>query len=230
MANSITNTNTRIATTIEDFFKELLKLLDQSDAFEKDSLFLGALKKDGNAPALVNVDTVIAKRLVHEMEKKQIPYMQFRIRTTGKDVLMVRPEDMPLIKDIENSIRIHAGLELDTKAELDRALALTDPSAKEYIIEGLNEYEADRIIDFAEKAKNPFVVVKEQTEDGKYLIATHEKNTNSVNYYAAIAMFEASNTSKEMASIIEGEAYLSHQKKELEQAVDEIRVTNETSD
>ena len=44
MANSITNTNTRIATTIEDFFKELLKLLDQSDAFEKDSLFLGALK------------------------------------------------------------------------------------------------------------------------------------------------------------------------------------------
>lgn len=41
-------------------------------------------------------------------------------------------------------------------------------------------------------------------------------------------MFEASNTSKEMASIIEGEAYLSHQKKELEQAVDEIRVTNET--
>ena len=50
MANSITNTNTRIATTIEDFFKELLKLLDQSDAFEKDSLFLGALKKDGNAP------------------------------------------------------------------------------------------------------------------------------------------------------------------------------------
>lgn len=63
MANSITNTNTRIATTIEDFFKELLKLLDQSDAFEKDSLFLGALKKDGNAPALVNVDTVIAKRL-----------------------------------------------------------------------------------------------------------------------------------------------------------------------
>ena len=228
MANSITNTNTRIATTIEDFFKELLKLLDQSDAFEKDSLFLGALKKDGNAPALVNVDTVIAKRLVHEMEKKQIPYMQFRIRTTGKDVLMVRPEDMPLIKDIENSIRIHAGLELDTKAELDRALALTDPSAKEYIIEGLNEYEADRIIDFAEKAKNPFVVVKEQTEDGKYLIVTHEKNTNSVNYYAAIAMFEASNTSKEMASIIEGEAYLSHQKKELEQAVDEIRVTNET--
>lgn len=135
MANSITNTNTRIATTIEDFFKELLKLLDQSDAFEKDSLFLGALKKDGNAPALINIDTVIAKRLVHEMEKKQIPYMQFRIRATGKDVLMVRPEDMPLIKDIENSIRIHAGLELDTKAELDRALALTDPSAKEYIIE-----------------------------------------------------------------------------------------------
>lgn len=71
MANSITNTNTRIATTIEDFFKELLKLLDQSDAFEKDSLFLGALKKDGNAPALVNVDTVIAKRLVHEMEKSK---------------------------------------------------------------------------------------------------------------------------------------------------------------
>lgn len=74
----------------------------------------------------------------------------------------------------------------------------------------------------------PDVIFDDSIPYGKYLIATHEKNTNSVNYYAAIAMFEASNTSKEMASIIEGEAYLSHQKKELEQAVDEIRVTNET--
>ena len=36
MSDSITNTNTKIANTVEDFFAELLKLLDQSDIYDTD--------------------------------------------------------------------------------------------------------------------------------------------------------------------------------------------------
>lgn len=228
MSDSITSTNTKIASTVEDFFAELLKLLDQSDIYDTDALFLKSLGKDGQSPNMVCVDAIIAKRMTKEMEAQKIPYMQFRIRATGKDIILVSPENMIKMQTIENSIRIHAGLELDTKAELDRALAISDPKAKEYIIEGLTEYEADKILAMSAKAKRPFVVVKEETNDGKYLVATHEKNKASVSYYAAIAMLETSNVSKEMASVIEGQAYLTQQRKEIEQAVDEVRNTNET--
>lgn len=121
MSDSITNTNTKIANTVEDFFAELLKLLDQSDIYDMDAAFLKSLGKDGQSPNMICVDTVIVKRMVKEMEAKKIPYMQFRIRATGKDIILVSPENMQKMRAIENSIRIHAGLELDTKAELDRA-------------------------------------------------------------------------------------------------------------
>lgn len=228
MSDSITNTNTKIANTVEDFFAELLKLLDQSDIYDTDVSFLRSLGKDGQSPNMVCVDTMIAKRMVKEMEAQKIPYMQFRIRATGKDIILVSPEMMSKMQAIENSIRIHAGLELDTKAELDRALAISEPGAKEYIVEGLTEYEADKILSYSANAKKPFVVVKEEMSDGKFLVATHEKNKVAVNYYAAISMFEDSNVSKEMASIVEGQAYLTQQRKEIEQAVDEVRNTNET--
>ena len=228
MSDSITNTNTKIANTVEDFFAELLKLLDQSDIYDTDAAFLRSLGRDGQSPNMVCVDTMIAKRMVKEMEAHEIPYMQFRIRATGKDIILVSPEHMREMQTIENCIRIHAGLELDTKAELDRALAISEPGAKEYIIEGLTEYETDKILSYSTNAKKPFVVVKEEISDGKFLVATHEKNKTAVNYYAAIAMFEDSNVSKEMASIVEGQAYLTQQRKEIEQAVDEVRNTNET--
>lgn len=228
MSDSITNTNTKIANTVEDFFAELLKLLDQSDIYDTDVSFLRSLGKDGQSPNMVCVDTMIAKRMVKEMEAQKIPYMQFRIRATGKDIILVSPEMMSKMQAIENSIRIHAGLELDTKAELDRALAISEPGAKEYIVEGLTEYEADKILSYSANAKKSFVVVKEEMSDGKFLVATHEKNKVAVNYYAAISMFEDSNVGKEMASIVEGQAYLTQQRKEIEQAVDEVRNTNET--
>lgn len=202
MSDSITNTNTKIANTVEDFFAELLKLLDQSDIYDTDAAFLKSLGKDGQSPNMICVDTVIIKRMVKEMEAKKIPYMQFRIRATGKDIILVSPENMQKMRAIENSIRIHAGLELDTKAELDRALAISEPGAKEYIIEGLTEYEADKILTYSANAKKPFVVVKEEMGDGKFLVATHEKNKVAVNYYAATSMFEDSNVSKEMAVLV----------------------------
>ena len=226
MSDSITNTNTKIANTVEDFFAELLKLLDQSDIYDMDAAFLKSLGKDGQSPNMICVDTVIVKRMVKEMEAKKIPYMQFRIRATGKDIILVSPENMQKMRAIENSIRIHAGLELDTKAELDRALAISEPGAKEYIIEGLTEYEADKILTYSANAKKPFVVVKEEMGDGKFLVATHEKNKVAVNYYAATSMFEDSNVSKEMASIVEGQAYLTQQRKEIEQAVDRLKEEN----
>lgn len=228
MSDSITNTNTKIANTVEDFFAELLKLLDQSDIYDTDASFLRSLGKDGQSPNMICVDTMIAKRMVKEMEAQKIPYMQFRIRATGKDIILVSPEMMSKMQAIENNIRIHAGLELDTKAELDRALAISEPGAKEYIIEGLTEYEADKVLSYSANAKKPFVVVKEEMSDGKFLVATHEKNKVAVNYYAAISMFEDSNVSKEMTSIVKGQAYLTQQRKEIEQAVDEVRNTNET--
>ena len=200
MSDSITNTNTKIANTIEDFFAELLKLLDQSDIYDTDAAFLRSLGKDEQSPNMICVDTVIAKRMIKEMESNKIPYMQFRIRSTGKDIILVSPENMQKIQAIENSVRIHAGLELDTKAELDRALAISEPGAKEYIIEGLTEYEADKILSYSANAKKPFVVVKEKMSDGKFLVATHEKNKSAVNYYAAFSMFEDSNVSVKKGS------------------------------
>lgn len=72
MSDSITNTNTKIANTVEDFFAELLKLLDQSDIYDTDASFLRSLGKDGQSPNMICVDTMIAKRMVKEMEAQKI--------------------------------------------------------------------------------------------------------------------------------------------------------------
>ena len=69
MSDSITNTNTKIANTVEDFFAELLKLLDQSDIYDTDVSFLRSLGKDGQSPNMVCVDTMISVILIMEQEE-----------------------------------------------------------------------------------------------------------------------------------------------------------------
>ena len=100
MSDSITNTNTKIANTVEDFFAELLKLLDQSDIYDTDAAFLKSLGKDGQSPNMICVDTVIIKRMVKEMEAKKIPYMQFRICVFVFFFFLVSQENMQNIRAI----------------------------------------------------------------------------------------------------------------------------------
>lgn len=228
MSDSITRINTQVANSVEDIFKILLKLIDEKDPYLKDKAFLLTMKDKDAHPVFISMDSIAAKRLIREMDKSGIPYMQFKIKGSTKDVLLIRPDDRKRVQDLENAIRIHAGLEIDTKSELDRALHLTEPDAKEYVIRGLTEYEAERIIGLSQNHKNSFTVVKEEMGNERFLIATHEKNAKQINGFILSAILENENKAKQMQEIIEGQHYLCQQKKEFNQALAEIQNTNRT--
>lgn len=228
MSDSITSTNTKIANTVEDIFKVLLKLLDEKEGYLKDKEFLKTMKDKNTIPVFLSMNTMAAKKLTKEMDKIGIPYMQFKVKGSTNDVILIRSDDKKRVQDLENSIRIHAGLEIDTKEELDRALCLTDPKAKEFIISGLTEYEADRIIQLSQNSKERFTVVKQEMNDGKFIVATHEKNTAMLSRYAIVAILENETKTKEMSNLIQGKHYLNQQKKEFEVAVEEVREKGQT--
>lgn len=219
---SIQDLQIAVSTTVQDVYSFLLRLLDEKDAFIKDKDFLNAIKQSGKTPAFLTMEHAAMKRLCKELEKKGIPYMLFDVAGTSKDVLMLRPSDVIRVKNIENGMRIQAGLEIDTKEELDRALALTEKDAKEVIIKGLTEYEANRIVHFSNK-KDKFTVVAYEESDGTFSVASHEKNTGKLHEYAVIAITENENKSPQAQQAIASASYLAQQKREFLSAVEEIR-------
>lgn len=218
---SIQNTQINISSSIEDIYAFLLKLMDEKENFIKDKLFLNAMKEKGKYPVFLSMEHIAMKRLVKELDNNGIPYMQFDIAGTSKDILLIRPEDTARVKDVENGIRIQAGLEIDTKEELDRALAITEKEAKEIVIRGLSEYEATRIVQMSNKNPMFTVVLQEQT-DGTYLVASHEKNSERMYEFAMTAITEGENNSAQMQEIKSASQYINQQKKEFLAAIDEI--------
>lgn len=219
---SIQDLQIAVSTTVQDVYSFLLRLLDEKDAFIKDKDFLNAIKQSGKTPAFLTMEHAAMKRLCKELEKKGIPYMLFDVAGTSKDVLMLRPSDVIRVKNIENGMRIQAGLEIDTKEELDRALALTEKDAKEVIIKGLTEYEANRIVHFSNK-KDKFTVVAYEESDRTFSVASHEKNTDKLHEYAVIAITENENKSPQAQQAIASASYLAQQKREFLSAIEEIR-------
>lgn len=218
---SIQNTQISISSSVEDIYAFLLKLMDEKEAFIKDKQFLNTMKEKGKYPVFLSLENVAMKRLVKELDNKGIPYMQFDIAGTSKDILLIRPEDTARVKDVENGIRIQAGLEIDTKDELDRALAITEKESKEIVIRGLSEYEANRIVHMSNK-KPMFTAVLQEQADGTYLIASHEKNSEKMFEYTMIAIAENENNSAQMQDIKLAAQYINQQKKEFLAAIDEI--------
>lgn len=226
---NIQNTQINVSATLEDIYVFLAKLMDEKEQFNKDKRFLKTMKGKNKFPVFLSMENVAMKRLIKELDKNGIPYMQFDIYGTSKDVLLFRPEDTQRIRDIENGIRIQAGLEIDTKEELDRALAIMEKDAKEIVIRGLTEYEADRVIGMSRK--NPaFTAVAQQQSDETWLVASHEKNSSLMYEYVMNAVAENENGSTHMQNVKKAAEYIHEQKKEFLAAIDEIRDRGLTRD
>lgn len=218
--------NTIVATTVEDICKVLLEIMGmfEGDAIDRD--FFKKMKEESQMPIMEIMESSISKRYVQELEKHAIPYVRYEVVGSSKDVIIISPDDKERAMAIESNMRIRAGLEIDTKYELDRVMAVVYPGEMEARYDGLTKFQADSIIEAGKNLKKPVTIVMEQGPDDKYTLFCHSKYAPVVNNLVLDFTFNATNRSQEMQDAIKSQQYFQKEKGEFLKAVEHFRETN----
>ncbi len=215
-----------MSNTIEDIFKVLLKMLENKEQNRSDMDFLKSMKDDEKVPILSIMEATISKRYCAELEKHHIPYIRYEVVGTAKDVIVISPEDKERAITIENGMRIQAGLEIDSKAELDRAMAVMYPNELEQRYDGLTKQEAECIIQMGLNAKKPITIVSEMAPDNTYSVFCRATHAPLVSRFVLDTICNHSNHSKEMEAALKSQAYFQKERTEFLNAIQYIRDTS----
>lgn len=217
--------NTIVATTIEDICKVLLEIMAAHEGSEIDRDFFKKMKKQEQMPIMEIMESSISKRYVQELEKHAIPYVRYEVVGSSKDVIVISPDDKERAMAIESNMRIRAGLEIDTKYELDRVMAVVYPGEMEARYDGLTRFQADSIIQAGKELPKPVTIVAEKGPDDKYTLFCHSKYAPVVNNLILDFAVNMSNHSQEMQDAVKSQQYFQKEKTEFLNAVEHFRET-----
>ena len=154
---------TNFLNQIEEFFRTQDKHANNKKLLGRTSTFLKYIKKENQGDNFISLecDHVVSRRLVQLMNNEEIPYMQFDVKNQNQSMIFIPIEFMARVKELEASILVNAGLEIDTLAELKAGIEINGRGDSLFELKDIDPIIAQRVLDLASKknVENPDLTI-----------------------------------------------------------------------